>query len=85
MSKGMRTCSVCGRDFALLVEDHYISRAEGKSGIVAIVGGDEPKLHDAIDCPHCGCQQLLQGRERAMYHEEIILEEEDEEEEEDVG
>ena len=82
MSKGMITCDVCGRDFALMVEDHYISRAEGKTGFAALAGGDEAHLHDAIDCPHCGCQKVLQKRERIWVPEPVTYEEEEEENDE---
>lgn len=75
MSKGMTTCDVCGRDFALMAEDHYISRAEEKTGIAAFAGGDEPHLHDAVDCPHCGCQKVLQKRERMYIPTEVSTEE----------
>lgn len=82
MSRGMTTCDVCGRDFALMAEDHYISRAEEKTGIAAFAGGDEPHLHDAIDCPHCGCQKVLQKRERPWLPEVAVPEEEEEENDE---
>lgn len=84
MNKGMTTCDVCGRDFALMAEDHYVSIAEGKTGLIGVLGGgDEPAMHDAMDCPHCGCQKVLQKRERPYIYEDIALEEE--EEEENVG
>lgn len=83
MSKGMTTCDVCGRDFALIAEEHYISIGEGKTGLAAFAGGDQPIVHDAIDCPHCGCQKLLQKRERPYIHEDVAIKQE--EEEENVG
>lgn len=69
-SKGMTTCDKCGRDFALIVEDHYVARNNAKSGLAALSGGDEPNCYDAIDCPHCGCQKLLQVRLRPMQMKE---------------
>lgn len=85
MSKGMRTCTICGRDFALLVEDHYITIEGEKIGLSALTG-EAAGLHDVIDCPHCGCQQILCRRERPYIHDapactanvEIFKEEEDE-------
>lgn len=63
--KGIHTCSVCGREFALTEEDHYIVRDVEKTGVLpALTGSDESELYDAIDCPHCGCQNILQGRKR---------------------
>ena len=62
---GMATCTVCGRDFPLMVEDHYIARDTEKSGLVpAIAGKQEPELFDAFDCPHCGSQYIAQERKR---------------------
>ena len=62
--KGMTTCKVCGRDFPLLIEEHYVSKEPEKTGIVALAGGPEPMLWDSIDCPHCGCQNRMQQRYR---------------------
>ena len=77
-SRGMATCDKCGRDFALIVEDHYVARGNTKSGLAALSGGEEPNCYDAIDCPHCGCQKLLQVRLRPM---QMIVEEEEEDNE----
>lgn len=62
--KGMTTCKVCGRDFPLLAEEHYVSKEPGKTGIAAIAGGQAPILWDSFDCPHCGCQNRMQQRNR---------------------
>lgn len=62
--KGMTTCKVCGRDFPLIAEEHYISKEAGKEGIAAVVGGLAPILWDSFDCPHCGCQNRLHMRYR---------------------
>lgn len=62
--KGMTTCKVCGRDFPLVAEDHYVSKEAGKVGIAAIAGGLAPILWDSFDCPHCGCQNRMQQRNR---------------------
>lgn len=62
--KGMATCKVCGRDFALMEEEHYIVRDNAKTGISAAISSDEEKLFDAYDCPHCGSQYIAQERKR---------------------
>lgn len=62
--KGMTTCKVCGRDFPLVAEDHYVSKEAGKVGIAAIAGGLAPILWDSFDCPHCGCQNRMHIRYR---------------------
>ena len=64
--KGMTTCKICGRDFLLLVEEHYVSTDVIKTGLVTAISGDnEPQLFDSFDCPHCGCQNIMQPRKRA--------------------
>lgn len=67
MVKGMTTCKVCGRDFPLLGEDHYIARDPEKTGVVPVISGkDESIWFDAFDCPHCGCQNVMQSRKRLV-------------------
>jgi len=63
MVKGMATCKVCGRDFPLIAEEHYVARNVEKTGIIpAISGQEEATQYDAFDCPHCGCQNVMQER-----------------------
>ena len=69
--KAMKTCAVCGRDFALIFEDHYIARDDGKRGVINAIAAEEETLYDAIDCPHCGCQNILQERKRTVEDEEL--------------
>ena len=84
--KGMTTCKVCGRNFPLLAEEHYVSKEAGKVGIAAIAGGLAPILWDSFDCPHCGCQNRMQQRNRLtdIMGQDLPLNdnEEDEDEEE---
>lgn len=60
--KGLTACKVCGRDFPLIIEDHYTAKEAGKIGFAALAGGPAPILFDAFDCPHCGCQNVMQQR-----------------------
>ena len=61
--KGMATCKVCGRDFPLLVEEHYVAQDPMATGVVAALAStDKAYMYDAIDCPFCGCQNVLQQR-----------------------
>lgn len=61
--KGMTTCKVCGRDFALISEEHYVARDVEKKGVIPALSGEvESMEYDAFDCPHCGCQNVMQGR-----------------------
>ena len=63
MTKGIRTCAICGRDFALIVEDHYVARNPQMVGALAnMVSTDKAFEFDAFDCPHCGCQNVIQER-----------------------
>lgn len=76
--KGMATCKVCGRDFALIAEEHYVARGLEKGAVSVLVSGNEPELFDAFDCPHCGCQNVMQKRQRDFEEEfEIEIMEED--------
>ena len=68
--KGMKTCSVCRRDFPLLIEEHYVARGNEPGGISKALSGDETPLYDAIDCPYCGCQNTLQPRKRIYTFED---------------
>lgn len=63
--KGMATCKICGRDFPLLEEEHYIATDVKKTGLVTVISGDDgPQLFDSFDCPRCGCQNIMQPRKR---------------------
>ena len=62
-------CKVCGKEFELKVDNHYIARDEeiDRCGIAGIVGSNneiEGKLYDTFDCPACGCQNIMQERKR---------------------
>lgn len=69
MVEGKTSCNVCHKEFDLIAEKRYTARSDAKIGLSAVAGGDEPNLHDAVDCPHCGCQKLLQVRLRPLKEE----------------
>lgn len=79
--KGMATCKVCGRDFALMAEESYIVRDnKPEKGLSqALSGLEEPKIYDAFDCPHCGCQYIAQERKRLLEISCLVNEEKHEE------
>lgn len=82
-----RTCCVCLMEFDLAVERHYIARDKSMSGLSSAWSSPEPELYDSIDCPICGCQNILQKRKRNFVTEadfEIDEPEVDEDEEEEV-
>ena len=67
VTKGMTTCKVCGRDFALIKEEHYIAKHDDKEGVIpAFAGREAQRLYDAFDCPHCGCQNIVGIREAIL-------------------
>lgn len=65
---GFTKCKVCGVEFALIAINHYVARDLGKTGgLVASLGGStEGMVYDAFDCPHCGCQNIIQERKRVF-------------------
>lgn len=66
-NRGMWTCEVCGREFALMHEDRYTVRGVQKSGLIASIGSEtEPVMWDAFDCPYCGCQNRTIIRMRTV-------------------
>ena len=66
--KGMVTCKVCGRDFPLLAEEHYVAQDPQKVGAIAnLVSTDRAFEFDTFDCPHCGCQNVMQERKPILW------------------
>lgn len=62
--KGMYTCDVCGRDFPLIAEERHTVRGTERSGIATAISFEEADRYDAFDCPHCGCQNVVNLRLR---------------------
>ena len=82
---GAFTCRICDRTFPLIVEKHYVARECVGNGVLSSLASTEPKLHDAFDCPHCGCQNLVGARLRVNVPtpEQVDDGGEDEEDEEE--
>lgn len=68
--KGMYTCDVCGRDFPLIAEERYTVRGAEKSGLATAITFEEADRYDAFDCPHCGCQNVVNLRMRELGPED---------------
>lgn len=81
MAIGAIICRVCGREICLTPSAHYVSRRPVKTGVTTMVSDEEPVLHDAVDCPHCGCQQILGERGRE-YTPDTSADDEEEEDDE---
>jgi len=76
--KGMTTCKVCGREFPLMAEEHYIAQDPQRVGVLAnLANTDKAIEYDAFDCPHCGCQNIMQTRKPLWMFEECNEEEEE--------
>ena len=84
--KGQTTCVICGRDFPLIAEEHYVSREINQKGIATVISGTESKLWDSFDCPHCGCQNRVQQRNRLsdIFGQDLPLDDDEEDEDEDA-
>lgn len=79
MDKGMKfkICEVCGGKFKVTKDGHYISRDVQTTGLASIIGQKEPKNYDTFDCPHCGCQNVMQERKIVVLKDDCHLEEEE--------
>lgn len=69
----MYKCKVCNKEFELKKEFHYISRNEETTGLVNVTKKEEVKIFDTFDCPHCGCQNVMQERKRADKSNAIVV------------
>ena len=58
----MIKCKICGRDFAMLPERHYVCRDFGQKGLKEVFSAKGKMQFDAFDCPLCGCQNAVQVR-----------------------
>lgn len=58
----MYKCKICSKEFEFKKEFHYISRDE--DGEDDWGEEEEVKIFDTFDCPHCGCQNVIQERKR---------------------
>lgn len=53
------TCEICGKTFPL--DKEYVYQIKKELPVLASL--TEPaQIYDAIDCPFCGCQKILNKR-----------------------
>ena len=75
-------CKVCGMHITpeAIKGSHYIAREDKAIGIAAALSSTtEPSLFDALDCPFCGCQNILRVRNRTVETQPVAEPEEDDE------
>ena len=68
-TKGFEVCEVCGREFPVTMEEHYVGREFGRVNPDTGAVNSAPFLWDCFDCPHCGCQNRIQPR---LYLTDIL-------------
>lgn len=76
-------CTICNFEFELDKDIHYVARGNETSGICNVGRHEEVQQYDAVDCPKCGCQNILGERFRPVMEIEIDEPIEDEAEEEE--
>ena len=69
----MIKCNVCGEQVELRKENRY--EVLIKASTLQKSFGIKDHLYEAFDCPHCGCQMLMQ--ERFQAKEEVKVTEDD--------
>lgn len=54
-------CKICGKEFELKKENKYLATEK-----IAAFGAftELPKTFEAFDCPYCGCQNIVNIREK---------------------
>nr|DAF84113.1 MAG TPA: LysW biosynthesis protein LysW [Caudoviricetes sp.] len=61
-------CKICGKRFKLMKENRYLATEK-----IAAFGTltKLPKVFEAFDCPHCGCQNIVNTREGEATKSEV--------------
>ena len=72
----MIKCSICGEQVELRKENRYEVVIE--AGTLQKSFGAKDRLYEAFDCPHCGCQMLMQERFPVKNEIKIVEEHADE-------
>lgn len=66
-------CKICEKEFELKKEEKYLATEKVTAfGTLAKL----PKTFEAFDCPHCGCQNIVNIREEEAtdYDEDKVVE-----------
>ncbi len=61
-------CKICGKRFKLMKENRYLATEK----IGALEGLTKAsKIFEAFDCPHCGCQNIVNIREKGEENDSM--------------
>ena len=56
-------CKICKKRFKLLIENRKEIPKIKALGEILTKGGGSTQIYEAFDCPHCGCQNIVNTRE----------------------
>lgn len=56
-------CKICGKRMKLLAENRKEIRKTPSLGEALTKSGGGKQIFEAFDCPHCGCQNIVNIRE----------------------
>lgn len=61
-------CKICGKRFKLMKKNRYLATEK----IGALEGLTKAsKIFEAFDCPHCGCQNIVNIREKGEENDSM--------------
>lgn len=61
-------CKICGKRFKLMKENRYLATEK----IGALEGLTKAaKIFEVFDCPHCGCQNIVNIREKGEENDSM--------------
>lgn len=61
-------CKICGKRFKLMKENRYLATEK----IGALEGLTKAsKIFEAFDCPYCGCQNIVNIREKGEENDSM--------------
>ena len=61
-------CKICGKRFKLMKENRYLATEKigAREGLTKAA-----KIFEAFDCPHCGCQNIVNIREKGEENDSM--------------
>lgn len=58
-------CKVCGKRFKLQADKRY-DVVKKPDGLAKVLSGKGTVFYECFDCPRCGCQNIVNTRERTI-------------------